>query len=99
MHAQQGPLNQRRNPIEIKIPFSREQIDIAVFTSMVTRDDCVARAESAQRFTKRKMKIERPARSLIDERFVQMLDPLISRWRVGPKRDGRITGVWRRRDV
>src|SRR5205807_9949588 len=99
MHTQQRPLNQRRNTIEIKTPLGRKQIAVAFSAPVVARDDRVASAEGAKRFTKRKMKIERPGRRVVNKRFVQMREPLIGRRRIVPKRNGRVTRVARRRNV
>ena len=46
---------------------------------MIARDYGVARAEGAERFAERKMKIERPGRCFVVERFVEFIQPLLSR--------------------
>ena len=99
MHPEQRPFGQRRNAIKIKIPFGRKQIDVTFFTPVIAGDDRIARTERAKRFAKRKMEIKRPGGGRAGKRFIQMIDPLLGCGRVRPERNGRITGITRRRDI
>src|SRR6185369_10929449 len=62
MNTQQRAFAERRHAFTIKAPFSRQQTDVRIFAAVIARDYCIAGAECAKRFTKWKMKIERPGR-------------------------------------
>src|SRR5712671_6986599 len=76
-----------------------KQIDVSLFAPMIVRDDGVACTESAERFAERKMKIQRPARVFVIARGADCVQPLVRAGRIAPERNGRVTGVARRRDV
>src|SRR5260370_41878930 len=76
-----------------------KQIDVVFFPPMIVRDDRVARAESAQRFTEGEMKIKRPTSGFVIACRSDCIQPLILIGRIAPERNGWITGVARRGDV